>query len=103
MASGTRLGPDEILLPIRKGGMGEVYQAKGAKLDREVAIEVLPCALASVNPNIARIYGLVEESGYGKTMATELVDGAKLKSPVPLERRITNSNSFLESGKGNLA
>ena len=40
--SGTRLGPYEIVAPLGAGGMGEVYRAKDTKLDREVAIEVLP-------------------------------------------------------------
>lgn len=43
---GTRLGPYEILGAIGAGGMGEVYRAKDTKLDREVAIKVLPEALA---------------------------------------------------------
>jgi eukaryotic-like serine/threonine-protein kinase len=43
---GTRLGSYEILAAIGAGGMGEVYRAKDAKLDREVAIKVLPEALA---------------------------------------------------------
>ena len=42
LSAGTRLGPYEILAPIGAGGMGEVYRARDAKLDREVAIKVLP-------------------------------------------------------------
>jgi serine/threonine protein kinase len=42
LAAGTRLGPYEITEPIGKGGMGEVYRARDTKLDREVAIKVLP-------------------------------------------------------------
>ena len=80
---GDKLGPYEILAPIGTGGMGEVYRAKDTKLDREVAIKVLPSALAqdperlarfereakvlaSLNhPNIAQIYG-IEESSMGR-------------------------------------
>ncbi len=51
LASGTRLGPYEILAPIGAGGMGEVYRAKDSKLDRDVAIKVLPEAVAS-NPDM---------------------------------------------------
>ncbi len=43
---GTRLGPYEILSPIGAGGMGEVYKAKDTRLDRTVAIKVLPEHLA---------------------------------------------------------
>jgi serine/threonine protein kinase len=48
LSPGDKLGPYEILAPIGKGGMGEVYRAKDTKLDREVAIKVLPAALAQV-------------------------------------------------------
>ena len=43
---GTKLGPYEILAPIGAGGMGEVYQAKDTRLERTVAIEILPEHLA---------------------------------------------------------
>jgi serine/threonine protein kinase len=46
LTTGTRLGPYEIVAPIGAGGMGEVYRARDTKLDREVAIKVLPAALA---------------------------------------------------------
>ncbi|MGD1094013.1 MAG: protein kinase [Bryobacteraceae bacterium] len=80
MSPGSKIGPYEILAPIGAGGMGEVYRAKDTKLDREVAIKVLPAALAqdperlarfereakvlaSLNhPNIAQIYGIEESS-----------------------------------------
>lgn len=47
LSAGTRLGPYEILAPIGAGGMGEVYRAKDPKLDRFVAIKVLPELLAN--------------------------------------------------------
>jgi len=43
---GMRLGPYEILAPLGAGGMGEVYRARDTRLDREVAIKVLPEAFA---------------------------------------------------------
>ncbi len=75
---GTTLGPYEVLSAIGAGGMGEVYKARDTKLDRDVALKILPDAfvndperlarfqreakvLASLNhPNIAQIHGLDE-------------------------------------------
>ncbi len=107
---GTTLGPYQIQSHLGAGGMGEVYKARDVKLDRSVAIKVLPDALAqdperlarfereakvlaSLNhPNIAQIYG-IEESNAGGTGSTagvralimELVPGAPIKGPLPLE------------------
>jgi hypothetical protein len=101
LSAGTRLGPYEVVAPIGAGGMGEVYRAKDTKLDRDVAIKVLPAALArdperlarfereakvlaSLNhPNIAQIFG-IEESGTGRALVMELVPGQTLKGPLPL-------------------
>ena len=47
LASGTRLGPYEITAQIGEGGMGEVYRATDTKLKRDVAVKVLPSALAA--------------------------------------------------------
>jgi eukaryotic-like serine/threonine-protein kinase len=95
LTAGTRLGPFEIVAPIGAGGMGEVYRAKDTKLNREVAIKVLPprlahdperlgrfkreaTVLASLNhPNIAAIYGL-DEMGDTLFLVLELVEGEDL-------------------------
>src|SRR6202142_911233 len=102
LAPGSKLGPYEIVAPIGAGGMGEVYKAKDTKLDREVAIKILPSALAqdperlarfereakvlgSLNhPNIAQVYA-IEESVAGRALVMELVPGETLKGPFPLE------------------
>jgi len=49
LSSGTKLGPYEILAPIGAGGMGEVYRARDTRLDRTVAIKILPAHLSD-NP-----------------------------------------------------
>ena len=111
---GTRLGPYEILAPIGAGGMGEVYRAKDNKLDREVAIKVLPAAvaqdrerlarfereakvLASLNhPNIAQIYGL-EETGDTRALVMELVAGSTLSAPQPMETALRCAKQIAEA------
>jgi eukaryotic-like serine/threonine-protein kinase len=93
LSPGDRLGPYEIVAPLGSGGMGEVYRARDTKLNRDVAIKVLPEAfaqdtdrltrftreaqtLASLNhPNIAAIYGIE-----GKAIVMELVDGQDLSA-----------------------
>jgi serine/threonine protein kinase len=42
LSAGDKLGPYEIVSPIGKGGMGEVYRARDTRLEREVAVKVLP-------------------------------------------------------------
>src|SRR5215469_11356859 len=95
LSPGTKLGPYEIVAPLGAGGMGEVYRARDTKLNRDVALKVVPEAfakdaermarfereaqvLASLNhPNIAAIYGL-EESGGVRALVMELVEGPTL-------------------------
>jgi len=54
LSTGTRLGPYEILAPIGAGGMGEVYRARDGRLDRDVAIKVLPQSVAADADALAR-------------------------------------------------
>jgi Tol biopolymer transport system component len=114
LALGTRLGPYEILAPIGAGGMGEVYRARDTKLDREVAVKILPDAvagdperlarfereakvLASLNhPNIAQIYGFAE-SGNGCALIMELVPGQTLKGPLPLETALKYAQQIADA------
>jgi serine/threonine-protein kinase len=100
--AGTRLGVYEVLAAIGAGGMGEVYRARDTKLDRDVAIKILPelfaqdperlarfereaKTLAALNhPNIAAIYGIETNA-----LVMELVDGEDLsaviaRSAIPL-------------------
>ena len=54
LSAGTRLGPYEILSPLGAGGMGEVYRARDQKLDRDVAVKVLPQSVAADPDSLSR-------------------------------------------------
>src|SRR5258706_4880860 len=54
LSAGTRLGPYEVVGPLGAGGMGEVYRARDTRLDRDVAIKVLPARLARDSDALAR-------------------------------------------------
>ena len=110
LAPGTRLGACEVLALIGEGGMGEVYRARDHKLDRDVAIKVLPNTLAhdperlarfereaktlaALNhPNIAHIHGFEDSTGTA-ALVMELVEGATLadriaRGPIPLDEAL---------------
>ena len=92
LITGARLGPYEITGTLGAGGMGEVYRARDRKLNRDVALKILPDAfaadperlarfqreaqvLASLNhPHIGAIYGF-EDSGETHALVLELVEG----------------------------
>jgi eukaryotic-like serine/threonine-protein kinase len=96
LTSGTRLGPYEILAPIGAGGMGEVYRARHGKLDRDVAVKVLPAHLTSnpdalarfereakavaalSHPNILSIFDFGTHDGVSYAV-TELLEGETLR------------------------
>ena len=114
LAAGTRIGPYEVVAPLGAGGMGEVYRARDTKLNRDVALKILPelfaadpdrlarfrreaHVLASLNhTNIAAIYGLEDagpSTGSGqagiRALVLELVDGLTLAErlvlgPIPV-------------------
>ena len=93
--SGTRVGAYEITAPLGQGAMGEVYRARDHRLQRDVALKVLPAAVsqdpdrlarfareartlaALSHPNIAVIYDL-EEDGERRALVMELVEGVTL-------------------------
>ena len=115
----TRLGSYEVIGQIGAGGMGEVYRATDTNLGREVAIKVLPEAvaadsdrlarfdreartLAALNhPNIAAIYG-VEKSGGSIALVMELVEGPTLAdriagAAIPLEEALTIARQIVDA------
>ena len=116
---GTSLGPYAVTAKIGEGGMGEVYQARDTKLDRDVALKVLPEAftadpdrlarfereakvLASLNhPNIGSIYGLEEAEGI-RALVLELVEGPTLadritQGPIPIDEALPIAKQIAEA------
>src|SRR5262245_21995751 len=119
LTAGSRLGPYEILAAIGAGGMGEVYRARDTKLDRDVAIKVLPelfvadservarfqreaKTLAALNhPHIGGIYGL-EDAGGVRALVLELVEGPTLadriaQGPIPLNEALPIARQIAEA------
>jgi serine/threonine protein kinase len=116
---GDVLGPYKIIGHLGSGGMGEVYRARDGKLNRDIALKVLPAAfandadrmarfsrearvLASLNhSHIACIYGL-EDTGNFRALVLELVEGPTLadriaKGAIPLEEALTMARQIAEA------
>src|SRR5712675_531063 len=110
LSPGVRLGPYEILDAIGAGGMGEVYRAKDTRLDRTVAIKILPAHLSSDplrkqrfdreaktisslnHPNICVLHDVGQQDGIDY-LVMECVEGETLakrleKGPLPLEQAL---------------
>ena len=110
LTSGSSLGPYDILMPIGAGGMGEVYKAKDTRLDRTVAIKVLPehlaenpvrsarfereaKAISQLNhPHICTLYDVGEQDGLD-FIVMEYIEGETLaerlkKGPLPLGKAL---------------
>src|SRR6202158_1853947 len=108
LAPGTKLGPYEILAPLGAGGMGEVYRARDARLERSVAIKILPAefstdpvrkqrfereakTISSLNhPYICTLHDVGNQDGISY-LVMECVEGETLakrleKGPLPLEQ-----------------
>src|SRR5215831_12766181 len=119
LALGIRLGPYEVVAQIGVGGMGEVYRARDSKLNRDVALKVLPEAfaadadrlarfkreaqvLASLNhPHIAAIYGF-EDSGSTHALVLELVEGPTLadriaRGPLAVDEALAVAKQIAEA------
>src|SRR5258708_1107368 len=110
LTPGSRIGPYEVLSAIGAGGMGEVYRARDTKLNRDVAIKVLPAAmaqdaermarfqreaqvLAALNhPNIAQIYGMESNS-----LIMEFVPGENLHGPLGIEEALAIAKQIADA------
>ena len=116
---GSRLGHYDVTALIGQGGMGQVYQSTDTKLNRQVALKILPEAftsdpdrlarfqreaqvLARLNhPGIAAIYGIEEEEGT-RALLLELVEGPTLedrirKGPIPLDESLPIAKQIAEA------
>ena len=110
LTSGTQLGPYEIQSPLAAGGMGEVYRARDTRLDREVAIKVLPANLSSdaslkqrlereakavsklSHPDICTLHDIGHQDGVDflvmEYLEGETLEHQLIKGPLPTEQAL---------------
>jgi len=119
LVAGSRLGAYQIVALLGAGGMGEVYRAHDTKLNRDVALKILPDAFASDpdrparftreaqtlaalnHPHIAHIHGL-EDAGGVRALVMELVEGEDLaeriaRGPIPLDEALPIARQIAEA------
>src|SRR5258708_32565977 len=118
LASGTKLGPYEIQSPLGAGGMGEVYRAKDTRLDRSVAVKILPShlsdnpdakqrfdrearAISSLNhPNICTLHDVGHQDGTDyhvmEFLEGETLDDRLAKGPLPVTQILKYGTDICE-------
>src|SRR5262245_53730839 len=119
VTTGARIGAYEVLAPIGRGGMGEVYRARDTRLKRDVALKILPESFATdpdrlarfqreaevlaslSHANIAGIYG-IEESNGARALVIELVEGEDLseriaRGPIPIDEALPIAKQVAEA------
>ena len=119
LSPGVRLGSYEVTGPLGAGGMGEVYRARDTRLNRDVALKILPGSfasdpdrlmrfereaktLASLNhPHIAQLYGIEESAGV-RALVMELVEGEDLaqciaRGAIPVDEALTIAKQVAEA------
>jgi eukaryotic-like serine/threonine-protein kinase len=119
LTSGTRLGPYEIQEPLGAGGMGEVYRARDTRLDREVAIKVLPANLSSdpslkqrlereakavsklSHPHICTLHDIGYQDGVDflvmEYLEGETLEQRLLKGPLPSEQTLRYATQIADA------
>src|ERR1700675_4517270 len=119
LTSGTKLGPYEIVSPLGAGGMGEVYRARDTRLERDIAIKVLPANLSSdpnlrqrlereakavsklSHPHICTLYDIGHQDGVDflvmEYLEVETLERRLTKGPLPPEQTIRYASQMADA------